>query len=185
MEQLKYGKTYECLSTLKQDDSVNSILQLRNKEVLVSACSGYYSSPSPGVSFWNLNDYTHQQSIKGYGIAWFTRMIELSNGDIALSSKDKPHPIVIIDSLSYRVKKEILLQEYITKCSSLFMFNEHSFIYAYGGTFLEISNEDSSIVFRSEKGRFRGYYDIIPLKGGKYFALASGERISIIKLCYA
>ena len=56
--------TYECISTLRHDARVRTILQLRGKEVLVSAYSGGYDSSSPhGVSFWNINDYTHQHRI--------------------------------------------------------------------------------------------------------------------------
>jgi WD40 repeat protein len=103
----KDDNTYECLSTLRHDDSISSILQLRGKEVLVSC--GYYSS-SKGVSFWNLNDYTELHTIEGYIVDYPTHMIELSDGNIALSAKDKPYPIVIIDSSSYQVKKMIAVQ---------------------------------------------------------------------------
>ena len=113
-------------------------------------------------------------------------MIELSNGNIALSSNDEPHPIVIIDSSSYQIVTMIHLKEYIPKCSSLCVFDEHSFIYARGGTFLQISSEDGRVLFHSEGGRFNGQLGgILPLEGGKYFAIESRKRISIIKPCYA
>ena len=48
----------------------------------------------------------------------------------------------------------IQLKEYITDCSSLCVFDEHSFIYACDGTFLQISNEDGSVLFHSKGGRF-------------------------------
>ena len=177
----KDDNTYECLSTLEHDRRVKSILQLRGKEVLVSC--GY--SPSTGVSFWNLNDYTKLHTIEGYGVYYPTHMIELSDGNIALSAGDEPYPIVIIDSSSYEVKKKIQLEEYITRCSSLCVCDEHSFVYAYDGTFLQISNEDGEILFKSKGGNFDGHYGILPLEGGKYFAIENGRRISIIKPCYA
>ena len=43
------------------------------------------SNSLPGVSFWNINDYTHQLSIEGYGVIEPTYMTELSNGNNALS----------------------------------------------------------------------------------------------------
>ena len=112
-------------------------------------------------------------------------MIELSNGNIALSSKDKPYPIVIIDSSSYQIKKEIQLEGYVTCCSSLCVLDDHSFIYVYNGTFFQLSSEDGSILFQSEGGRFGGWYGIIPLEGGKYFAIENKKRVLIIKLYYA
>ena len=65
-------------------------------------------------------------------------MIELSEGNIALSSRYEPYPIVIIDSSSYQIKKEIQLEGYITYVSSLCVFDERSFIDAYRGAFLQI-----------------------------------------------
>ena len=112
-------------------------------------------------------------------------MIELSNGNIALSSNIKPHPIVIIDSSSYQVKKEFQLKEYITSESSLCVFDEHSFIYVRDGTFLQISNEDGSILFHSEGGNFCGHGGILLLEGGKYFVMDNDTKISIIKPWFA
>ena len=146
---------------------------------------GYEPSLPCGVSFWNINDYTKQHTITGYGVCWSTHMIELSNGNIALSYNIKPHPIVIIDSSSYQVKKEIQLKECIPYPSSLCVFDEHSFIYVRDGTFLQISNGDDSVLFHSEGGRFNGIDGILPLEGGKYFVIEYGKRISIIKPCYA
>ena len=114
-----------------------------------------------------------------------SHMIELSDGNIALSADDEPYPIVIIDSSSYEVKKEIQLKGYITFYSSLCVCDEHSFVYVYKGTFLQISNEDGEILFKSKGGNFNGYYGILPLEGGKYFAISNKKRISIIKPCYA
>ena len=177
----KDDNSYECLSTLKHNGSVVSILQLKDKEVLVSC--GYY--PSTGVSLWNINNYTQQNIIKGFGVNWSTRMIELFDGNIALSSGDKPCLIIIIDSSSFQLKKKILIKEYISNCSSLCMFNDNSFIYVYEGTFLQISSEEYSILFQMKDGNFDGEYGIIPIEGGKYFAIENGKCISIVKLCYA
>ena len=171
-----------------------SILQLRGKEVLVSAYDGYESSPRGetasslrGVSFWNINDYTHQHTVTGYSVYGPTSTTELSTGNIALSSKDKHYPIiVIIDSSSYQIVTMIQLREHITFSSSLCVFDEHSFIYVYDGTFLQISSEDGKVLFHSKGGKFDGWHGgIIPLEGGKYFAIENGKRISIIKPCYA
>ena len=170
--------TYSCLSTLEHDDWIGSILQSRGKEVLVS-CG---DNSSTGVTFWDLNNYTKQHNIEGYSVSCSSHMIELFNGNIAISSKNEPYPIVIIDSNSYQVKKVIQSKELITGCSSLCMFDEYSFIYVYEGTFIKISNEDFSILYQSQGGKFKGYKSIISLEGGKYFAIENEKRISIIKL---
>ena len=65
------------------------------------------------------------------------------------------------------------------------MFDEHSFIYACEGTFLQISSEDGRVLFHSERGSFGGRDGILSLEGGKYFVISNGKRISIIKVCCA
>ena len=64
----KDDKTYDCISTLQHENSVMSILQLRGKEVLVSVYHKFVSSSSPGVSFWDTNNYKHQHTIKGSSV---------------------------------------------------------------------------------------------------------------------
>ena len=79
----------------------------------------------------------------------------------------------------------IQLKEYITDCSSLCVFDEHSFIYACDGTFLQISNEDGEILFKSKGRNFYGNSGgILPLEGGKYFAIENDNKITIIKPYY-
>ena len=107
------------------------------------------------------------------------------NGNVALSSCVEPYPIVIIDTSSYQVSTTIQLKEHINHESSLYMLDQRSFIYAYDGTFLQISIEDGSILFQSKGGKFRGRYGIIPIEDGKYFAMETFNRITIVKPCYA
>jgi hypothetical protein len=149
--------------------------------VIVLVSCGYF--PSTGVSFWDLNYYFREHNIMGYCIDWSTHMIELSNGHIALS-RMKFKSIVIIDSSSYQIKKDIQLKEHITFPSSLCVLNEHSFIYVCNGTLIQISNEDYSILYQLKGQNFNGDYGIIPLQGGKYFAIQNDTKISIIKPYY-
>ena len=178
----KDDDTYECITILTYDEQVISILQLRGKEVLVSAY-GYKSSH--GISFWNLNDFTHKHTLKGYSVSWSSHMIALTNGNIVLSSNEEPYPIVIIDSSTYKIVNVIQLNERIFYYSSLCVCDEHSFIYACDGTFLQISSDDYSILFKSKEGKFRGYWGgIIPLEGGQYFAIENVKKITIVKTCH-
>ena len=174
----KDNNTYQCLSTLPHNSDVRSILQLRDKDVLVSC--GH--SSVFGVSFWNINDYTKQHSIKGYGVFEATHMIELFNGNVALSSYIHPYPIVVIDCSTYQIVTVVHLN--IDYYSTLCVFNQRSFVYVHNGSFLQISNEDYSVLFQTNKGKFKGYKGgIVPIEQGKYFAIENGRRISIIKLC--
>ena len=111
-------------------------------------------------------------------------MIELPNGNIALSSYNKPYPIAIIDCSSYQVISVIQLEGYITHNSVLCVFDQHSFIYVYKGAFLQISIEDGSVLFQSNEGNFHGMFCIIPIERGKYFAIENKKCISIVKPYY-
>ena len=83
----KNDQTYDCLIRLKHNERVTSILQLTGKEILVSAC-GYSSLTVSDISFWDMNDYTLQHTITGYGFDLSTHIIELFDGNIALSSSN-------------------------------------------------------------------------------------------------
>ena len=177
----KNDDTHECLSTLKHNGKVSSIIQLRNQVELVSC--GHNSST--GISFWNINDYTQQRTIEGYCVHSPNQMIELFNGNIALFTCNEPYRIVIIARSSYKLLKEIELYGYITDESSLCTFNEHSFICVYKGTFLHISNSDFSILFESSGQFYNGDYNIIPIEQGKYFVLDYRNSVCFIKPEYA
>ena len=105
------------------------MLQLRKSRTLVTC--GYDSIT--GVSFWNPNTYVHLHTIKGYGVSCSNRMIELCNGNIALFSRYKPYPIVVIRSYNDRTVKEIKLKDYIIYNTSLYRNTPTTFMYVYSG----------------------------------------------------
>ena len=180
----KNDETYEHVSTLEHISCVISMLQLSGQELLISSY-GDINSLYNGLYFWNMNTYTYRYAIEGFGfgVEYSTHMIELPNGDVALSSL---YSIIIIDAPGFKIKKEIRLEKYITKCSSLCVYNDNSLIIASRGRFVQISIKDYSILYRSKKGgRFRGYFGIIPFNGGKYFAIENYKVLTIIKPYFA
>ena len=144
----KDDNTYECISTLQHNAQVRSILQLRGKEVLVSANNGY-GVLSCGVTFWNINDYIKLHTIKGYSVDQPTHMIELSNGNVALFNNVHPYLIVIINTSSYEIMTIIQMKEYIPSCSSMFVIDERSFIFASERALLQIVNDNCLFIIIS------------------------------------
>ena len=173
----KDDDTYKCICILRHSNSIGSILQLKHKELLVTC--GFYSSP--GLTFWDISNFTKKHVIQRMRTD-INHMIELSNGNIALSYKDDPFPIIIIDGSSYQIVTIIQLEDYIIQNSSLCVVNKHSFIYAHEGTILQISTKTYSVIFYSQIERFHGSLGIVPIEGGKYLASSNGKCISIIKL---
>ena len=97
-------------------------------------------------------------------------MIELPDGNIAVSSCVSPHPIVIINPTNYSIIKEIKDQEYITTNSALCLFDAYSFIYVRDGKFLQISNNNEyEILFKTKsEEQLYGWGGMINIENGKY-----------------
>ena len=120
--------------------------------------------------------------MKNLGVCYSNHMNELSDNKIALSSLNKHYPIIIIDSCTYQIVTMIQLNEDIIKGSSLHMFYRHSFLYVCKGSFLQISTENYSILFKTKDENFDGCVGgIIPIEKGMYFAIENGKNISILK----
>ena len=177
----KDNDAYEQISELQHFGYVYSIIQLKGKEELVSSNYVHGENEPSGLTFWNLENYKKTRTINGHYAYFSTQMIELPDGNIALSSCVEPYPIVIIDSSTYKVIKEIKLEGYITSHSSLSVLDEESFIYSYTGAFLQISSKDYSILFRSNGGDFNGVNGIIPFKEEKCCAIENSKYITIVQ----
>ena len=138
---------YEVITTLKHDDSVYDILKLKQKEILIT------SDCNNSIHFWHSNNYNKLHSIKGHHAYYCgTKMIELPNGLVAISSGVKPYPILIVDPITYSIVKEIKEEGYITGCSSLCVLDQYSFIYASSGTLVQIAVDDEyRILFKTKR----------------------------------
>ena len=68
-----------------------------------------------------------------------------------MSEYSSPYPIVIIEPDNYSIVKKIQVQEYITDYSSICAWKNDSFIYSCGGKFLQISIDDYSVIYKSDK----------------------------------
>ena len=189
----KDDDTYECITTLQHTGNVTSIVQLPCKEVLVSSfeeCDGEEENESypSGIAFRNTKDYSTLGVIEGYSAYLPCHMIALPNDDVALSfSRDEQYFIAIFDSSSYKVKKEIYLEEYIIGNSCLYVLNDCSFVYVYKGICVQISSEDYSILFKyqGEECEFIGFNSVITFHQNKYLAIYNQMNIAIAKLTYA
>ena len=113
-------------------------------------------------------------------------MIELPNGNIALSSNSRcdGYPIVIIDTNLYEIIALIQLEGNIKSGSSLCVFDNDSFIYVNKGILLQISCWDYSIIYESKDNSFNGCGGVIQVKNKHYFLIENDYDINITKfLC--
>ena len=176
--------SYKCMNTLQSDGCVAAILQLKGKEELVSA-SEEEESKNKEINFWNLDNYTKTHTVAGHSPYCPPHMIEVPDGNVAITSYDKgesSYCIVIIDTSLYEIKKIICVPYYITHYSSLCVINDHSFVYAYRGTFVQISCEDYSVVCKTRTQDFGGFAGMVLLQGG-LLAIEGGNWVVVVKPC--
>ena len=173
MELDKRIKDIGTIQTILQHDvGVGDILKLKQKEILITSSYNYYNiENNPSIHFWDSNNYNKLHSIKGhYAYYYGTKMIELPNGLIAISSNASGSPILIVDPVSYSIIKEIKDQEYITSYSSLCVLDQHSFIYVYRGNILQIAIGNNYKILFKTKGeqQLYGRNGVVSVRGGEY-----------------
>ena len=170
-------ETYDEITTLNLAGYANSMIKLKNKEILVS------TSYSPDyIEFWNLNTYQKEHSIKGYIAVYQNQLIELQNGYIVLSLYSGGK-IVVINPINYSVIKEINEQEYITYHSSLCCWGNNSFIYVYDGKILQFKIDDCTIIFKTKmENQLFGHHCTIAMTNGIYLIIENKSNgLTIVK----
>ena len=177
------NEIYKQSSTLTDYNRVYSILQLQQKETLVSSSCDWEGN-QPALSFWSLSTYKRKFTLRGFCVFYPSHMIEIAYEKLALSTTCKEgYPIVIIDTKNYSVIREIRIEKYLMCNSSICVFDDFSFVYVNKNNFLQISIEDYNVIYKSnnEKG-FDGSSGIISIDNGKYLAIVNAVNgISIVK----
>ena len=175
---------FQEITSLKHTDSVWSIFQLKQKQILISSVySGDYSTRV--LCFWDVVVYQQEHLIKGDCAIYPTHMIELQNGDIAISSNTGGALIVIINTNKYCVVSKIKLDGYIIHPSSLCLWENDSFIYVYKGIIVQISSIDYSIISKFKNNdEIYGYNGIADIEKGKLLGFVNESfGISILNFC--
>ena len=168
----------EIITTLHEGKGwIRSILQLKNREILIT------SNNNPSISFWNLISYERESIFNGYYAFRFSHIIELSNGNIALSSKTEQYPIVIINTITYTIENIIYAKE---NESSLCNINNKSFIYIYFEKLIQLFNDKQLAIFKwITKKELDGYRGIISMNEDNLFIVQNNcDGFSIIKIIY-
>jgi WD40 repeat protein len=168
------------IQTLSEGDGVSSLLQLRHKEVLM--CNG----PDTSLSLWETVNYTKEHTIKGAWTGCINSLIQLPNDYIAVGDYSS---IYIVNPVLYVVEKEIKDQEFIIKDNysfSLYVLDEHSFIYAHSGSFCQISVYDYDIVYKRKfNSEFQGA-GLFTRDEGKYIiAKNSNQGVTVFDVVKA
>ena len=168
---LSQEEPYDTLSSLVHSDCVYSIVQLKNKETLVTSCG------ATSIDFWDLKEYQKEYTLKGIYSRGANHMIELQNGFIAVSSEKHGKPILIIDPIKHAIVKEITEEGYIPHSSPLCAWGDMSFFYAGSGCLLQVSVPSYKVIFKSNsETQLRGNSGIIATNGGKYLIIDNDDN---------
>ena len=172
------SQPYSLTNKIKENCGVNSMLQLSSNENLITSCPGNCT-----ISFWNITLNTKVYLMKKVCAFYPNGMIELSNGNVAISHYDAPYPIKIVDPMRYAVVKEIINENYFPSCSSMCVWDEFSFIYVCNERFYQISTNDYEIIFKMRKiNGLDGINGVITIKNGKYLAVINKNKgVTIIE----
>ena len=142
-----------------EDERVWSIIQLSNKETLISS-SCDYNRDSHSISFWDISTYQKECTFEGLCTGSIHGLLELPGDKIAVSSSDLKC-LVVIDVSRYVVITKIY--DYNLFCDdeyycSLKMVNKYSFCVVHREYFCQVLCDDNyKIVFKSKKEKeFKG-----------------------------
>ena len=170
--------TYNQITILQHEHSIQTIILLEQKNILVT---GSIHS-STGIGFWNIDSYEKIKAITGYAVDLPNATIELADGNVACSSKNHPHPIIIISCITFEIIKEIKLDGIMIGNFPMCTFDGHSFICANKNKVVQISSVDYSVMFVGEGKGFKNNWGIIVPYEKDCFLIESGEYVSIIKV---
>ena len=174
------SNSYKAVSVLHDKGKVYAALQLKQRDILVT------SVYPPLLSFWNLSTYQHVTAFCGYYASFASHIVELPNGNVALSSDTNGCPIVVVDTERYVVVKEIVFDWGDVSISSLAVLNENSFIYVYQGRVVQVSCLDYSVMVSKEvEGGLSGLFGVVCVGNGKYgVVMNNSDGVVVVKMVY-
>ena len=163
--------TEEIASLIEEDGKIYAMIQLQNKEILLTSCS------YPSLVFWNLDTYKKESVIKeGLYARRPSHIIELFGNRIAVSTCSETFPIIIIDTVKYSIVKKIQLEGFIIRDSSLCIFDQFSFVYSYSNYFVQFSSNDYRVMFKNNNDLgIDAVNGMVIIKQGKYLIMTNNS----------
>lgn len=161
----------EITSMIEEDGKIYAMIQLQNKEILVTSCS------YPSLAFWNLNTYKKESVIKeGFYARRPSHIVELFGNRIAVSTCSETFPIIIIDTVKYSIVKKIQIEGFIIHDSSLCIFDQFSFVYSYSNYFVQFSSNDYRVIFKNNNDLgIDAVNGIVIIEQGKYLIMTNNS----------
>lgn len=160
-------------------NKIHSILQISNhsdQNLLVDS----WGSNIGFISVWDLKDLRRLGTIRDVYTILPNGLIDLKNGNVAVSNVHPPE-IVIFNPVSIRIVNKIV-NEAITRNSSLLIVNNDSFIYAFQDNYIQIRINNSYDILRTQKRKEKKFCNGLDgtaglvLLNGKYLVTNNNSR---------
>jgi hypothetical protein len=165
---------------LHDKGKVYAALQLKRRDILVT------SVYPPLLSFWDLSTFQYVTAFYGYYASFASHIVELPNGNVALSSDTNACPIVVVDTERFVIVKEIVFDWGDVSISSLAVLNEDSFVYVYQGRVVQVSCLDYCVMVSKEvEGGLSGLFGVVCVGNGKYgVVMNNSDGVVVVKMVY-
>ena len=164
-------------------------LETQNEVLCISCCNNFDGTEGETL-FYNSNcPYELKRKIHNIFTIWQFGLIELTNGDIALSRKVPHVSIIIIDSKKFEVVDEIIDEECFnpTFYGSLCSLDDGSFVYAIMGYFCHIEKENGKykVMFSTRESMYGlyGFGGILLSDDRRYILSSTNYRNENIYYC--
>ena len=133
-----------------------NVFEMQHKDILISVCE------NKSLLFWDSNNYSLNHTMNDICCDTGKHIIELPNGNIAMSSNMNACPIIIIDPVKYIKVIEIAIDKSV--CSSLCELDAHSFIFVFNESIIQISSVDYTVIYQNNKEKLlSGNYRVLTI----------------------
>ena len=163
------NEPFQEIATLPHEHAVLSIVQLTNKEELVSSSNAM-------LKVWDLNAFKVKNVMIGYHASYANHMIEVPNGNIAICAYNIPESIFIIDIKECKVIQEIKSKGFINGNSSLVVWDKKSFIYVCQKCLVQIDIQYYQIICEIQNQNDLGGNGGIALANDGRFLVSSDNK---------
>ena len=173
--------TYQELTVLQHNRSVNYLLQLKKRDILVTSCF------NSCLCCWDVTKCTKVSEIHGIYTYANSHMIEVGDELVAVSVASFQDSIVIVNCDKGCVVKEIKERSFIVNASGLCLVDCGSFVYVNKGTVVQVKRNGEYEVLSKHKGMkaLNGVDGVISVDNGRFFVVTGNDYgLVVVKVVY-
>lgn len=174
---------FDVINTIYNQTNANCIIQLRKRYEMLCVCCAVEEG---FLEFYDLFvPFKKRGTIIGVQTDMQNGMVELGNGDVALSKGGNESCIYIVDPVRYIKLAEVVDRECIVNAGPLLSFGRDSILYEGGKWFCQIVMEDGEykvgFKLKSENGKMFTNNMMIKGEGKKCLIVTCSGGINVVE----